>query len=178
MFKSKRTLFIGLLIILLMGSIGGIATPKPVSADPQPLCDYGTSHMEYAKRLEIYGDDHLHWPYNLTSATDEPIWTASTVQYSGDIVRPLIPNGYYYECTVAGTTDTTEPTWPTTPNATVTDNTVTWTCRTDDDVDHAATAWYHANFALYATAQYARHDGVGCGIDDEPVGYLRGLRSY
>ena len=35
-------------------------------------------------------------------------------------------NGHLYRCTVAGTTAATEPAWPLTENATVTDGGVTW----------------------------------------------------
>ena len=56
-------------------------------------------------------------------------WVASNAQNVGDAVIPTTANGYFYECTVAGTTDTSEPTWPTSVGATVVDNTVTWTCR-------------------------------------------------
>ena len=57
-------------------------------------------------------------------------WVASTAYSLGGIVKPT--GGYggcVYECTTAGTSGTTEPTWPTSNGATVSDNTVTWTCR-------------------------------------------------
>jgi hypothetical protein len=55
-------------------------------------------------------------------------WTASTAICKDDCITPTTSkkNGHLYKCTVAGTTSTTEPTWPTTFGATVTDNTVTW----------------------------------------------------
>jgi uncharacterized phage protein (TIGR02218 family) len=64
-----------------------------------------------------------------------PDWTATTSMTvnddgdagTGDIVQPTTPNGYFYRCTVAGTTAGGEPTWPTTVGATVVDATVTWT---------------------------------------------------
>jgi hypothetical protein len=43
-------------------------------------------------------------------------------------VIPATANGYFYECTVAGTSAGSAPTWPTTPGATVTDGGVTWKC--------------------------------------------------
>lgn len=52
---------------------------------------------------------------------------ATTTAYDlGDIVTPVVPNGYFYMPTVAGTSAGTAPTWPTTVGATVTDGTVTW----------------------------------------------------
>jgi len=58
-----------------------------------------------------------------------PTWAASTSYALGDKVKPTTPNDNVYECTVAGTSGTTEPVWPTTEGATVTDGTVEWTCR-------------------------------------------------
>ena len=59
-----------------------------------------------------------------------PAWTASTAYAVGDRVEPSVANGLIYECTVAGTSGTAEPTWPTTEGATVVDGTVTWTAHT------------------------------------------------
>ena len=57
-------------------------------------------------------------------------WQVSTAYSLGDIVVPTTgkENGYRYECTTAGTSDSSEPTWPATVGATKTDGTVTWTC--------------------------------------------------
>lgn len=60
-----------------------------------------------------------------------PQWQASTAYSLEDKVRPTTDNGYWYECTTAGTSGGTEPTWGTTPGGTTTDNTVTWTCRNE-----------------------------------------------
>ena len=56
-------------------------------------------------------------------------WAASTSYSVGDAVVPTTANGYWYECTTAGTSDSTEPTWSTTPGDTITDGSVVWTCR-------------------------------------------------
>jgi len=58
-------------------------------------------------------------------------WEASTAYALGDFVVPTegLENGFRYECTTAGTSDASEPTWPTTEGATIVDNTATWTCR-------------------------------------------------
>lgn len=56
-------------------------------------------------------------------------WTATTAAALGSFGKPTVSNSYYYEATVAGTTAGSEPTWPTTVGATVTDGTVTWTCK-------------------------------------------------
>jgi hypothetical protein len=57
-------------------------------------------------------------------------WEAATVIAKGTVIFPTTHNGRYYECAKAGTTHaTTEPTWPTTPLATIIDNTIVWVCR-------------------------------------------------
>jgi len=53
-------------------------------------------------------------------------WEAATAYALGDFVVPTTPNGHYYQCTTAGTSDASEPTWPT-DGSTVTDGTVVWT---------------------------------------------------
>ncbi len=62
-----------------------------------------------------------------TPATVPSDWVASTVYSLNDRVKPTTPNGHYYKCTSAGTSDSSEPTWPTTSGSTVVDNTATWT---------------------------------------------------
>ncbi len=54
-------------------------------------------------------------------------WTASTAYDLNDKVFPTDPttSPYYYECTTAGTSDASEPTWPT--SGTVNDGTAVWT---------------------------------------------------
>jgi len=75
------------------------------------------------------------WNYQLTvPAADEGLpaasaWSGSTAVTTANYATPNPANGYYYQCTTAGTTSTTAPaTWPTTTGATVTDGTATWTC--------------------------------------------------
>ena len=52
---------------------------------------------------------------------------ASASYTVGEFVIPSTSNSHVYKCTIAGTTDTVEPTWPTTAGGTVLDGTVTWT---------------------------------------------------
>jgi len=66
----------------------------------------------------------------LTFSSGTPAWTGSSAKSLRQWVVPSTgPAGYAYECTVAGTTDSGEPTWPTTEGDTVVDGGVTWTCR-------------------------------------------------
>jgi hypothetical protein len=62
-------------------------------------------------------------------------WDESTAVEVGDVVRPTPDNasGYIYRATVAGTTGTTEPTWPTGVASTVTDGGATWQRGEADD---------------------------------------------
>lgn len=53
-------------------------------------------------------------------------WTASHSYLVGDVVKPTTANGYIYECTQAGTSGATQPTWLTTEGANITDGTVQW----------------------------------------------------
>ena len=57
-----------------------------------------------------------------------PSWAASTAFQLDDLVLPASPNGYYYQCTQAGVSGSTPPTWPTQTNQVVNDGTVQWTC--------------------------------------------------
>jgi hypothetical protein len=58
-------------------------------------------------------------------------WVASTPYALLDVVVPTagLETGFRYECTTAGTSGGSAPTWPTVEGATVADNTVVWTCR-------------------------------------------------
>lgn len=54
-------------------------------------------------------------------------WTLSTAYALNTYRVPTASNGFVYKATTAGTSAGTEPTWPTTIGATVTDGTVVWT---------------------------------------------------
>ena len=54
-------------------------------------------------------------------------WAASTAFTLGQTRHPTTPDGNVYECTTAGTSGGSEPTWDTTPGNTTDDNTVVWT---------------------------------------------------
>jgi hypothetical protein len=59
-----------------------------------------------------------------------PGWPCNTVLPTGTVGIPSVmnQNGLYFTATTGGTTGAIEPIWPTTIGATVTDNTVVWTC--------------------------------------------------
>ena len=55
-------------------------------------------------------------------------FTANKVYLLGDICKPTVGNGYYYQCTTAGKSGSTEPTWgqDTTTSGTVEFTAVAW----------------------------------------------------
>lgn len=61
-----------------------------------------------------------------TLASEHTAWAGSTAYSAGDVRIPTTRNGHRYICTVAGASSSTEPTWPTTDDGTVTDGTATW----------------------------------------------------
>lgn len=74
---------------------------------PDATEDYGVDFTSYLARYRQAGTE-----YALTTR-----------------VRVQSRPGFEYECTTAGQTAIREPIWPTTVTATVTDGSVTWTCR-------------------------------------------------
>lgn len=54
-------------------------------------------------------------------------WVLSTAYILGDEVKPSTPNDYRYVCTLAGSSDATEPVWGTVEGGITTDGTVEWT---------------------------------------------------
>jgi hypothetical protein len=80
-------------------------------------------------------------------------WTASTAFAAGAIVRPTTGNGYLYRAQAAGTTSSSQPSWPTAIGATVVDGGVTWTCVSYGIItfDAADVSWANATI----TARYA-----------------------
>jgi len=81
----------------------------------------------------------------VASAGQSPRSTAVT---SGQYTVPAALNGRLYKCTTAGTTGSTEPTWPTTAAGTVTDGTAVWTEQT--------TALYSGTIPEGSATGYAR----------------------
>lgn len=87
--------------------------------------------------IAVEYDDGSVWHHYLDGGSaDRPEWESATAYVQGDFVVPTVANGYCYEATSVsgtGTSDSSEPTWPTTVGDTVTDNAganqITWTCR-------------------------------------------------
>lgn len=90
----------------------------------------------------------------LSFAVTATAWTATATKASGDLAKATASPSYAFRCTTAGTTGATEPTWPTTIGATVTDGTVTWTnvgiLTPEVDTDYTVDAARGTFFVLYA----------------------------
>lgn len=56
-----------------------------------------------------------------------PLWPVSTAVILNDIYLPTTPNGHKYQVSTAGTTGSSEPTWPTSPGGTVASGTAVFT---------------------------------------------------
>ena len=66
----------------------------------------------------------------LITTAEYDTWEASFNYALKNFVIPTVPNGKCYEVTTdAGSSDSSEPTWPTTLGNTVVDAGITWTCR-------------------------------------------------
>jgi hypothetical protein len=79
----------------------------------------------------LNADGSSNQPTGLYSLMKGTAWQASTAYSLGDFVvlTAGTENGFRYECTTAGTSGSSQPTWKTTEGETNTDNTVVWTCR-------------------------------------------------
>lgn len=66
---------------------------------------------------------------SISISTTPPQWQASMAYaLQAAVVPQATPTGYQYECVTAGRSAPTEPTWPKTLGATVTDGTTVWKC--------------------------------------------------
>ena len=61
--------------------------------------------------------------------TTDETWEALTGYSLTDYVEPVVAAAKTYECTTAGTSGATEPTWNTVLESTTTDGSVVWTCK-------------------------------------------------
>lgn len=86
-------------------------------------------------------------------------WAASTAYSEGDFVEPTTANGFIYRCTTAGTSGSTEPTWPTTEGDTVSDGTVVWTCHDNTIALNASGVGSTANANVWINALYEDNGG-------------------
>lgn len=103
-------------------------------------------------------------------------WVSGTTLSASQTTRriPTVPNGFVYEVSVGGTTGGSEPTWPTTVGATVTDGTVTWKNQGYHSRRWAASTLYPSGYLVKATKANATNGWVwqssgGTSGSTEPV---------
>ncbi|KKN71502.1 hypothetical protein LCGC14_0420810 [marine sediment metagenome] len=94
-------------------------------------------------RVEADGKIHIRVP-TVTTTTQ---WAASTAYSVNDTVIPTSANEVEYICTTAGTSDSSEPTWPTEVGDTVADNDVVWTV--GYDYDYRAPSLNHPSYHTF-----------------------------
>lgn len=92
----------------------------------------------YVREARIFNSDVqsiIDWVNNgntsyVTAAYPATTWVASTNYSLNDVVLPSTANDRCYVCTAdAGSSGTTEPSWPTVAGQTVVDSGITWTCK-------------------------------------------------
>ncbi len=108
----------------------------------------------------------------LTAANSWAVsWASGTAYAVGDIVIPGTPNGHLYRCIVAGTSDSSGPSFPTVSGATVVDNTVTWAEMGTNTVafDCADISWATSTI----TARYGiLYKSTGTASTSPVIGYI------
>jgi hypothetical protein len=122
-------------------------TEANVYPDTPSQASLSKTYYYWIRCVSIAGNEG---PFNATvgtpgSTADDPSYvlellqngkwkplTAVSLNAYGYATRP---NGRAYKATVAGTTGTTEPVWPTTVGQTVVDGTVTWSCDADLELE-------------------------------------------
>ena len=86
---------------------------------------YGIRVTTYISRGTIVNNYALY--LNTSSLSTPSAWQANHSYAAGALCIPSTPNGYWYVCSVAGTSGASEPSpWNTTPSGTTSDNAVTW----------------------------------------------------
>jgi hypothetical protein len=97
-----------------------------LSDNPQDFVLYLGS-TEVGRQLEAQSAPGAD-PIVLTPVDTLPLWQASTAYSVGDVVQPTTPNGRRYRCSTPGTSNASEPTFPTVGiGSTVVDGTCVWT---------------------------------------------------
>jgi len=116
----------------VIGRTGGVSYP-----DSPPDARLSVDYYYWARFVNALGTGPLNdLDGTLARTADEPgyvldnlvadKWQATTAYVVDNVVTPTIVDGKALKCTVAGTSGSTEPTWPTVIGNTVVDGGVTW----------------------------------------------------
>ncbi len=123
-------------------SVGGFA-----NTDARSLFDGWRYRIKYSQVSTGYLSGHYNTVSGratLMTAKAVTAWASSpgatTAAAQGDLTHPDSANGFIYICTVAGTTASSAPTFPTTLGTTVVDGSVTWRCHAYDTTLHGKIA--------------------------------------
>jgi len=68
-------------------------------------------------------------------------WTISSARTLGSWARPTYPSLLCFECTSAGTSALSEPAWPSTIGATISDGSIIWTARAAIELPSVVSQW-------------------------------------
>ncbi len=96
-----------------------------LSDNPQDLLLYLGSPLD-TRQLQSSTNPGVN---NITLSIEDilPEWESTTSYVSGDRVQPVSGNGFVYQCTTSGTSDSSEPSWPVSGiGSTVVDGTAIW----------------------------------------------------
>ena len=111
-------------LALVMFGTKSVVAGAAVASELVPVFTDGGRYV-----LDHMNLDSLVTPtFAVVEAVAASVWTMATAYVLGDTVTNTGANGRFYKATVAGTSDTSEPTFPTTLGATVADGgTLIWT---------------------------------------------------
>ncbi|WP_182004770.1 right-handed parallel beta-helix repeat-containing protein [Priestia aryabhattai] len=123
-------------VVFSGNTLDGIGTITRIAGD---TFDDGTTAQRPRKRLLLgmrYFDTTLGKPIYVKSIGTSSVYCAdvsvrSTAYKLGQLV---LESGKVFECTTAGTTGASAPTWSITTASTTVDGTITWTCKGDSAV--------------------------------------------
>ncbi len=137
---EEKNLFVNSGLPALASLLAGDGTNQFVSAIgfgsngiAPSLTDTALTAPSYYKALDSHaengtspgpGSAQFNWSLT-TAATVSNTWAASTAYPSGATVAP--GNGYWYQCTTAGTSGSTEPAFGAVVGGTTADGTAVWT---------------------------------------------------
>jgi hypothetical protein len=88
-----------------------------------------------------------------------PVFTTQTVYRAGDITRPSIDNGYYYQCSINGVSGINEPTWTQeeTISGTVTFMAVPWNLWLMPRANISSSLWSSSNTDITLSSEFYNH---------------------